>query len=121
MQLTINNDRTIEDLNQDFMAVFPYLKIHFFKNTHKENQGSPKREILPVTTKFKMINHINGVVIISEDHTVKEVEQFFKLHFNLNAQLFRKSGNNWLETTITDAWTLKKQNQEGMELSKLAG
>ncbi len=58
-------------------------------------------------------------MIVSEDQTVLEVEQFFKLHFNLNAQVFRKSGNNWLETTLTDSWTLKKQNQEGMELSGL--
>lgn len=119
MQLTINNDQTIEDINNDFMSEFPYLKIQFFKHCHKENIGSPKKEMIPVTTKLKAINHINGVMIVSEDQTVQEVEQFFKLHFNLNVQVFRKSGNNWLETTLTDSWTLKKQNQEGMELSGL--
>ena len=28
----------------------------------------------------------------------------------LSAQVFRKSGKIWLETTFTDSWTLKKQN-----------
>jgi hypothetical protein len=32
-------------------------------------------------------------------------------------QVFRKSGNVWLETSATDAWSLKQQNQEGMDLS----
>lgn len=119
MQLTINDNRTIEDINNDFMTVFPYLKIQFFKHCHKENIGSPKKEMIPITTKMNVINHTNGVMVISEEQTVEEVEQLFKTHFNLNVQVFRKSGNNWLETTLTDSWTLKKQNQEGMELSNL--
>jgi hypothetical protein len=119
LQLIINNDRTIEDVNKDFMAEFPYLKIQFFKHCHKENIGSPKKEMLPVTTQIKILNHVNGVVVITPDQTVQELETFFKSHFNLNAQVFRKSGNNWLETTLTDSWTLQKQNQEGMELSNL--
>lgn len=120
MQLIINNDRTIEDINNDFMSEFPYLKIQFFKHTHKENAGSPKKEMFPVATKIKTIPHVNGTVIITPNQTVQDVEEFFKSHFNLNIQVFRKSGNNWLETTLTDSWTLEKQNQEGMELSSLS-
>lgn len=120
MQLTITDDRTIDDINKDFMSEFPYLKIQFFKRTHKENIGSPKKEMIPNATKLKAIHHTNGVVVISPEQTVQEIEQFFKAHFNLNIQIFRKSGNNWLETTLTDAWTLKKQNEEGMELSSLS-
>jgi hypothetical protein len=37
----------------------------------------------------------------------------------LSVQVFRKSGKSWLETTFTDGWTLKKQNQEGIDLSQI--
>jgi hypothetical protein len=50
---------------------------------------------------------------------VSELENLFKRKYKLNIQVFRKSGNAWLETTVTDAWTLDKQNQEGIELSEL--
>jgi hypothetical protein len=33
--------------------------------------------------------------------------------------VFRKSGKTWLETSVTDDWTLKRQNEEGMELSRM--
>jgi hypothetical protein len=32
-------------------------------------------------------------------------------------QVSRKSGTLWLETTMTDSWTLGQQNEHGRELS----
>jgi hypothetical protein len=37
--------------------------------------------------------------------------------YGLSVQVFRKSGNVWLETSATDNWTLRQQNNEGAELS----
>jgi hypothetical protein len=34
------------------------------------------------------------------------------------AQVYRKSGKIWLETTVTDSWTLEEQNKQGESLSK---
>lgn len=120
MKIKINDKLTIADIQKEFISVFPYLKIQFFKNTHKAFEGSPKKEILSETTKLKEVNHLNGEMEISESLTVNELEAAFKEFFNLNVQVFRKSGSSWLETTLTDNWTLKKQNQEGMELSNLS-
>jgi len=49
---------------------------------------------------------------------VNELEKLLKDEFSLAAQVFRKSGNIWLETTITDNWTLNQQNSHGKELSE---
>ena len=35
----------------------------------------------------------------------------------VQAQLFRRSGNLWLDTTITDLWTLQRQNEHVREIS----
>jgi hypothetical protein len=50
---------------------------------------------------------------------VSELENLFEDKFKLSVQVFRKSGKSWLETTFTDGWSLKKQNQEGLDLSKI--
>ena len=49
--------------------------------------------------------------------TVGELEKLFRERFGANIQVSRKSGTLWLETTMTDNWTLKQQNEHGRELS----
>ena len=44
-------------------------------------------------------------------------ENSFKTHFGVNVQVWRRSGNMWLQTTTTDDWTLAKQEQTGKEYS----
>lgn len=48
---------------------------------------------------------------------VSELEKLFKDKFKLAVQVFRKSGNLWLETTMTDNWSLLQQNNHGREIS----
>ncbi|MNF16790.1 hypothetical protein D3C80_2199700 [compost metagenome] len=45
------------------------------------------------------------------------VEKDFWEKLGLSAQIFRKSGNLWIETSLTDDWTLARQNDEGFQLS----
>ena len=50
--------------------------------------------------------------------TVIDLEKKFREVFGLGIQVFRKSGKAWLETTLTDNWTLEEQNRQGEALSK---
>ncbi len=61
--------------------------------------------------------HNKGMLTITPNMTVAELEQNFNDVYGLSVQVFRKSGNVWLETTATDDWTLKSQNEQGQELS----
>lgn len=63
--------------------------------------------------------HKVGEIILNDEMTVGELEQKFKEQFDLNVQVFRKHGNSWIETTVTDNWSLQKQNEEGRVLSEL--
>ena len=49
--------------------------------------------------------------------TVSDLEQKFAELFGLSVQVFRKSANVWLETTVTDGWTLEEQNRQGEALA----
>ena len=59
-----------------------------------------------------------GIITISPEMTVDELERGFDELYGLSVQVFRKSGKVWLETSVTDAWTLAKQNAQGEELSR---
>jgi hypothetical protein len=119
MHLRIAPNRLISDLQKDFNNAFPFLKIEFFHNRNQQ---------LPAFTFGQMLSHnkrivegqtaiTDGDIEISQDMKVKDLEKIFKEQFSLMAQVFRLSGNLWLETTMTDEWTLGQQNEHGREIS----
>ena len=54
---------------------------------------------------------------ISGSMTVKELEKIFDERLGLSVLVYRKSGNLWLEPTMTDNWTLEQQNENGRQIS----
>jgi len=119
MKITINDNRKIFAVQEAFSGTFPYLKLEFFAKGHKQGGASPKKFIKhPGKTLGECrTTHNNGVINITGAMTVNELEQRFGDVFGLDVQVFRKSGNIWLETTITDGWTLDEQNHQGESLS----
>lgn len=120
MVIHLSNDKTVAEIQKEFNTLFPFLKIGFFSKGHKSFEGTAKKSILDSETKLKLVKKEKTKVQISATMTVNELEQLFKTKFGLNVQVFRKSGKSWLETTVTDGWTLSKQNEEGQELNNLA-
>lgn len=116
--IKIDKPVKVSEIKKVFNNQFPYLKIEFFKKKHRALQGSLKKDV--ITDDFT-ITSSNGTqdIVISEDMIVSEFENQFSEKLKLSAQVFRKSGGTWLETTFTDSWTLKKQNEEGIELSNI--
>lgn len=114
----ISESIKVSELKRTFNSKFPFLKIEFFKKKHKNLNGSAKKDL--ILDDFPIIFSVDDLsILINEEVTVSELEKQFNDKFNLSLQVFRKSGKSWLETTFTDGWTLKKQNQEGIELSKI--
>lgn len=121
MILHLSKNKSLHDVQTEFNSYFPYLKIGFFNKRHKAFQGTDRTALLKPEIKLPLTGGKDNVEIeISESMTVRALEDMFKEQLNLNIQVFRKSGRSWLETTVTDNWTLKKQNEEGKELSNLS-
>jgi hypothetical protein len=120
MELLITDNTTIKTIQDEFNKQFPFLKLEFFSKPHKKGEASAKELIrnndktLGECRKKKS----DGALKIYAKQKVSELEQLFQDHFGLSVQVFRKSGRVWLETTSTDDWTLMKQNDEAIELSK---
>jgi hypothetical protein len=118
MNIHINSKSQVSDVQRDFNLLFPFLKLELFKHKHGYRGGSPRQEKLPPFLYLgDLARQLPEKISVSENMTVQELEKLFEDQLGLHLQVFRKSGTLWLETTITDAWTLKQQNDHGMEIS----
>ncbi len=122
MILTISDNQKLSDVKDEFNKMFPFLKLEFFKHKHGVHGGNAKSDMLSSDLTFKKASkqHNEGGIIIKENMSVANLEQLFQDVFGISAQVFRKSGRSWIETSVTDDWSLKRQNEEGRELSSLA-
>lgn len=118
MLLNITQNKVISDVQKDFNRAYPFLKIDFYKLSDPQ-RGTATRTHINNTLSIKNAGLISqGDLEISDALTVGQLEKTFRDQFGLYVQVSRKSGNLWLETTISDNWTLKQQNDHGKELSE---
>jgi hypothetical protein len=119
MTIQISDERSISGIQEEFNLAFPYLKLEFFRKPHKTGAPSLKKEMKPGDKTIRECRklHQDGSLTIIPTMTVSELEQRFQEMYGLSVQVFRKSGRVWLETTVTDNWTLYEQNRQGEALS----
>ncbi|MCG8331451.1 MAG: hypothetical protein MI974_27425 [Chitinophagales bacterium] len=113
--MTISDNKTIRDIQREFNQKFSALKIEFYASHHESGEGSPVKEQLAPEQLLKnaRTKHSEDDFIISPEMSVGDFEQTFYDLFGLNVQVFRKSGNLWMQTTSTDSWSLEQQNRKG--------
>ncbi len=113
--MVIKSDKKLADVKKAFQEMFPFLRIEFYSGHHKAGEGSPKdmqleddKTILEVSGR-----EVNEELEIVPTLSVRELEKYFYKELGLNIQVFRASGNLWMQTTATDHWTLQEQNRKG--------
>ncbi len=113
--MLIDDHKKIMDLQMEFHQKFPFLKLEFYTGTHKVGETSPAKTHMDGELLLKNARsiHTEDELYIQEDMSVSELEQLFLKKYGLNAQVFRRSGNLWLQTSATDHWTLAEQNRKG--------
>jgi hypothetical protein len=121
MTIQLTPERLIEDIQKDFAYVFPYLKIEFFRKGTRYRQTKERTITLPITQTLGSVfkNNRRGRLTISESMTVSELEKLCDEQFGISVQVYRRSGTLWLETSMTDSWTMQQQNDRGSEISSL--
>lgn len=119
MRLNITPNRLISEVQKEFNAEFPFLKLEFYQNKGYQQPDFSANKILPHTRKIADAQSAitDGDMDVRADMKVKELEKAFKDEFALVVQVFRRSGNLWLQTSMTDNWTLGQQNEHGKEIS----
>ena len=117
MEITISDNQTIQEPQDQFNEHFPFLKIEFYKKEHEVGQGNLVSSKLDSSKSIGEIRtiHDTGDLSIHGNQKVSTLEQAFHDTYGLNVQVWRKSGEIWLQTTATDEWTLSEQNHTGEE------
>jgi hypothetical protein len=120
MKLIINDNRKIFALQKEFSKMFPYLKLEFFaKPSHVG--GVPSKKMIKHSSKTLgecRAVHTSGLLTVTPETLVGELEQDFRDNFDLTVLVFRKSGSAWIETSSTDGWSLEHENKTGAEMAK---
>ncbi len=120
MKLILTPSTTIGDLKKQFASCFPNLRLEFFNEEHRQGQSSSMNKKLVNDTSLSLISGITAQKYFQFEPTatVAEFEQGLQNEFDLSVQVFRRSGNVWLETIQTDSLTLEKQNAMASESAR---
>jgi hypothetical protein len=119
MRLLINAEKLIMDLRKEFSVAYPFCSLSFLIMKCEKTRYSSFKKIdhERALRDAGMLKNHKGYIDIKDSTTVLDLENVLMDEFGLSAQVFRKSGNIWLETTMTDDWTLKQQNDHGREIT----
>lgn len=120
-ELNITENTSITSIQEAFRSLFPYLSIRFFSAPQKPGEPVHLRSIENSEKTLKQLRKKNspGDITITPETVVADLENKFNNLYGIEVQVYRQSGKAWLETTLTDSWTLDEQNQQGEALSKI--
>lgn len=118
MELSLTAETSVADIQNQFSEEFPYLKLVIFLRG-QEQTAVRKRKTAAGNTLLSSVSALppKGVYSIDGSMTVAAFEMLLSRQLGINAQVYRRSGNMWIETNITDKWTLDHQNEQGRQLS----
>jgi len=121
MTIEISRNRTVGDVQKDFSSMFPYLRLEFLPpyTLIAKQDGAARfaNSALQMSDLYKNIT--DCFIDLPATLTVNELEQTFATQLGLKTRVLRKSGNIWMETSLTSNWTLQQQNEHGREISIL--
>ena len=111
MSMTVNPNTTVNELMCQFAEHFPFLRLALY-----EGVGSKKRAA--TENDFALKTGEKSIEIKFESTTkVRDFIDYLENLLGWKVQILRSSGKLYIETSVTDQWTLDRQNQEGAELS----
>lgn len=124
--ITIIVDRSVllSDLQVAFSQAFPCLQVRFYQGGHITGEGSPSAGLLDSDHSVAEVGCLpidarEQGLVLDPLQSISDFESMMKDRFALNAQVFRKSGNLWLQTIATDHWTLSEADRKGRHSSQL--
>lgn len=117
MTLLISNEKTIGDLQHQFNTRYPFLRLEFYRLVRTDPNLPVRKYLAPVTLLKAAGLTSPGILEVNDEMTVAELEKSLVKNFGIDVQVSRKCGMLWIETTMTNRWSLQKQNEHGREIS----
>ena len=118
-EIAVNSESLLSDIQDAFSACYPFLLIEFFR---KSRSPAPLRQIrMEQLTNIKALDNpaASHIIDVGNLRTVAEVTQEIAGITGVIVIVSRRSGNVWNVISLTDGWTLERQNAAGEYISKL--
>jgi len=133
MKSSIARQLLIKEVQNEFSNAYPFLKVDFTRGRGEKRvapyagpaNAAGNSQVQPGENE-EPVNEIARKLLwdefgVTDNMKVSELELLLQYEFGLPAQLLRKSGNLWLETRMTQHWTLRQQNDHGQDMASIAG
>jgi len=118
MKIIIDDKISLYEIEEEFRQRFPFLKIKFLSNILVSGNNVVSKLVKNKTlAEYSTSINKDAGLIISPQMTVHDLEQCFIKEYGLVVKVFRNSWRVWLESTVTEGWTLEEQNRQGEALS----
>ena len=113
MEFKIEAEKPFKKIQEKFNDIYPYLKIEDLRMANTSVDGSLKKLSLCNKSKLEKGSTDKVFIIINNLTTVADLVNQFCENLNLPVRVLRKSNNHWIETSLTEHWTLERQNIAG--------
>ena len=113
-ELLQSKQQLIRDMSHELRTPLTRIRMGIELATAQAT-ATPASEQLDAEQTIKQVRtvHTEGELGIDAHLKVSTLEDLFWERFGLNVQVFRLSGNLWLQTSSTDQWSLAEQNRKG--------
>jgi len=110
------NRQFIKEMEKVFSSLYPFLKMEFPKEGPRW-LTAPAEEADADKWRRQAEDILSSEIGVADGMTVGDLELRLKELLGVPVVILRRSGNFWIETSMTRSWTLKEQNEHGKELT----
>ncbi len=115
--LRFSSGDSIQHIQEVFRRHFSHLKIEFYRSPHEDAEGNVKRDqYLHQVTLGELTGQERDLELpLQPDMVTGDLEHWFEREHGLHVQVFRLQRGTWLQTTLSDALSLREQNEKGIQ------
>ena len=113
MEFKIEAGKPFKKIQEKFNDLYPYLKIEDLRLANNSMSSSLKKQSVCNKPKLEKGSADKVFITINKLTTVADLVNQFCENLNLPVRVLRKSNNHWIETSLTEDWTLERQNIAG--------
>lgn len=111
MIISINDQRTLKEIQLEFSRYYPYLRLEFLQATERETPfGNIDLHVKAGTIRKK---HHSGELYIFHNTKVGELEAMMIEQFGLSVEIYHYTKGGWIQTDVTNMATLNELNEQG--------
>lgn len=115
--LYITSDKPVRDMQREFTEAFPFLKLEFFVPGSAADRNITTELFLPVGREQGDHDKAESKkIVLTPLLTTKDLTEKCEEMFGVTVKVYRRFSNLWLETSITENFTLQQQNDHVSEI-----